>query len=80
MPSHPQVIEYNSLRKCNSITVGWKLSPDRRAANYCLVVREGPKREMEGYRMPNQCGLESRLKKSADIILNHCIEISHGKQ
>lgn len=80
MPTEAQVYEYNSLRKCNSVTVGWMPSPDRRAAHYCLVVREGKLRELEGYRMPNQCGLENRLRKSADFAVKYCRDIYQSKK
>ncbi|GLV39504.1 nord [Carabus blaptoides fortunei] len=80
MPSEVQVYEYASLRRCDSVTVGWLPSPDQRAAHYCLVVREGRLREMEGYRMPNQCGLESRLKKSADFAVKYCQDIKKGEK
>lgn len=78
MPAHPTVQEYVSLRKCDSVTVGWYASPVQKIAHYCLVVKEGQLREMEGYRMPNQCGLENRLKKSADFAAKYCRDFKHS--
>lgn len=80
MPPKPKVHEYNSLRKCDSITVGWEPSPDRRAVHYCLVVKEGKLRELEGYKMPNQCGLENRLRKSRDFAVKYCQKIQYSKK
>lgn len=74
MPFQLSVKEYVSLRTCDSVTVGWYASPSKKLTRYCLVVKEGRLREMEGYRMPNQCGLENRLKKSADFAVKYCID------
>ncbi|CAH0564027.1 unnamed protein product [Brassicogethes aeneus] len=80
MPNEPIVKEYISLRKCDSVTIGWLSSPDQKSAHYCLVVKEGKIREMENYKMPNQCGLENRLRKSADYTLKYCKDITHEKE
>lgn len=80
IPSEPIVEEYVSLRRCDSVTIGWLSSPGQKSAHYCLVVREGKVREMENYEMPNQCGLESRLRKSADFALKYCKDIKHEKE
>lgn len=80
MPSEAQVYEYASLRGCDSVTVGWLPSPEPHASHYCLVVREGRLRELEGYRMPNQCGLETRLKKSTDFAVKYCLNVKKEKR
>ncbi|KAJ8959777.1 hypothetical protein NQ314_006207 [Rhamnusium bicolor] len=63
MPSQTIVEEYESLRKCDSVTIGWLPSPGRKCGHYCVVVKEGKLRETDDYGMPNQCGLENRLRK-----------------
>ncbi|GFG38442.1 hypothetical protein Cfor_02476 [Coptotermes formosanus] len=70
LPSETQVHEYDSMRKCNSVTVGWIPSPDPRIARYCVFAREDKQMELE-MRRPNQCALDSRLKKS-DFAMMHC--------
>jgi hypothetical protein len=70
LPSETQVHEYDSMRKCNSVTVGWVPSPEPRIARYCVFARDDKQMEIETSR-PNQCALDSRLKKS-DFALMHC--------
>ena len=70
LPSETQVHEYDSMRKCNSVTVGWVPSPDPLTARYCVFARDDRQMELETSR-PNQCALDSRLKKS-DFALMRC--------
>lgn len=62
------------------MTIGWIPSPGQKAAYYCIVVKEGRIREMEGFKTPDQCGLENRLKKSADFFVKQCLNIRHDKE
>lgn len=80
VPREPNVQEYPSLRKCDSVTIGWVPSPGQRVAYYCIIVKEGRLKEMEELRSVNQCGLESRLRKSADFYENYCLNIKHPKE
>lgn len=83
IPNVPQgrhVEEYLSLRRCDSVTVGWVPSHGPKTAHYCLVVKEGRIGDAEGFRWPNQCSLEHRLKKSADYYVKHCMDVKHEKE
>lgn len=71
LPSEPQVHEYVSMRKCDSVTVGWVPSPDPQVARYCVFVREDKREELDA-RRPNQCALDAKLKKSSDFAVMHC--------
>lgn len=70
MPEISQVYQYSS--DCDGITVGWLSSPDTRVYEYCVYAREGFIREMDGPKMSNQCGLETRMRKSADFAVRYC--------
>lgn len=80
MPSERSVQEYISSRKCDSVTVGWLASPGQQVVQYCLIVREGRLREMDAFKMSNQCGLENRLKKSADFTAKYCRDVQLGNE
>lgn len=83
LPKDPQdrhVQEYLSLRTCDSVTVGWVPSPGPKTAHYCIVVKEWKITDVEGFRWPNQCTLESRLRKSADFYSKYCLDVAHGKE
>ncbi|PSN56010.1 hypothetical protein C0J52_13710 [Blattella germanica] len=71
LPEKPQVYEYDSMRRCDSVTVGWLPSPDPRAARYCVYAREDKRRDAENQR-PNQCSLDTKLKKNPDFTMMHC--------
>ncbi|KDR23074.1 Fibronectin type-III domain-containing protein C4orf31-like protein [Zootermopsis nevadensis] len=71
LPSEPQVHEYDSMRKCDSVTVGWVRSPDPQVARYCVFAREDKRKELET-RRPNQCALDSKLKNTSDFAMMHC--------
>lgn len=72
--------EYLSLRTCDSVTIGWVASPGPKTAHYCIVVKEGKITDVEGFRWPNQCTLESRLRKSADFYVKYCLDVKHGTE
>ncbi|XP_030746972.1 protein NDNF-like [Sitophilus oryzae] len=72
MPENISVIEYESMKKCDSVTIGWMPTLDRYNSTYCLVVKEGNVKENEEYNQPNQCGLENRLRKSLDFAWKRC--------
>lgn len=78
MPSQTTVEEIASLRKCDSVTVAWLPSPGEKIGHYCVMVKEGKIREDDDYGIPNQCGLESRLKKSVDFVVTCCKDIKHN--
>lgn len=80
MPLETSLQEYVSLRECESVTVGWLASPGQRVVRYCLVIREQQLNELQSYRIPNQCGLESRMKKSADFKAKYCRDIKQENQ
>lgn len=80
VPQDRHVQEYSSLRTCDSITIGWVPSPGPKTAHYCIVVKEGKITDVEGFRWPNQCTLENRLRKSADFYVKYCLDVNHGKQ
>ena len=61
--------EYDSMRKCNSVTVGWVPSPDPRISRYCVFAREDKEKDLE-VRRPSQCALDSRLKKPDFAMMN----------
>ena len=71
LPEKPQVYEYDSMRRCDSVTVGWLPSPDPRASRYCVFAREDKRRDQETQR-PNQCSLDLRLKKNSDFAMMQC--------
>jgi hypothetical protein len=71
LPAEPLVHEYDSMRTCDSVTVGWIPSPDPLVARYCVFAREDKLRELDT-RRPNQCALDSRLKKGSDFAVMHC--------
>ncbi|KAJ9579506.1 hypothetical protein L9F63_004825 [Diploptera punctata] len=71
LPEKPQVYEYDSMRRCDSVTVGWLPSPDPRASRYCVFAREDKRHDMENQR-PNQCSLDLRLKKNLDFAVMQC--------
>ncbi|XP_076264368.1 neuron derived neurotrophic factor nord isoform X1 [Rhynchophorus ferrugineus] len=73
LPQNTSVIEYESLKRCDSVTIGWMPSPNEASVTYCLVVKEGNIKEIEEYNPPNLCGLENRLKKSLDFALKYCM-------
>ncbi|KAJ8978892.1 hypothetical protein NQ317_008507, partial [Molorchus minor] len=78
MPSNTMVEEYQSLRECDSVTVGWLSSPGSKIGHYCIVVREGRIKEAEDYGLPNQCGVEKRMKKYVDFTLKYCRNKAHN--
>ncbi|XP_018563676.1 protein NDNF [Anoplophora glabripennis] len=78
MPSQTAVEEIASMRKCNSVTVAWLPSPGEKVGHYCILVKEGKLREEDDYGIPNQCGLESRLKKSVNFDVKCCKDIRHN--
>ncbi|EFA08046.2 protein NDNF isoform X2 [Tribolium castaneum] len=80
MPQTLKVTEYKGLTTCDSVTVAWMAAPGQKSAHYCLSATEGKIREMEDYRMPNQCGLESRLKKSVDFAVKFCTDEKNYKE
>ncbi|XP_068082626.1 protein NDNF [Anabrus simplex] len=71
LPSSTQLHEYDSLRRCDSVTVGWVPSPEP-AVRYCILAREARPLDLETGRRPNQCGLEGRLRKSSDFVVRMC--------
>lgn len=80
MPNQLKLQEYSSLKGCRSVTVAWLAAPVARTVRYCLTVKEGKIREMEDYTMPNQCGLDNRLKKSADFAVKKCLDAKYTKE
>ncbi|XP_044252651.1 protein NDNF-like [Tribolium madens] len=80
MPQTLKVTEYKGLTTCDSVTVAWMAAPGQKSVHYCLSATEGKIREMEEYRMPNQCGLESRLKKSIDFAVKFCTDEKNHKK
>lgn len=80
MPQDLKVTEYPSLATCDSVTVAWLAAPGQKNVHYCLSAKEAKIREMEEYRMPNQCGLENRLKKSVDFTAKFCIDVKNYKE
>lgn len=80
IPSKATVKEYVELRSCDSITIGWIASPGQKIGHYCVVIKEGRLKENEGFRFPNQCGLEKRLKKSADFAVKYCSDVAQEKR
>ncbi|KAJ8923023.1 hypothetical protein NQ315_001571 [Exocentrus adspersus] len=71
------VEEIFSLRDCDSVTIAWLPSPAGKSGHYCFVANEGKLRETTDYGLPNQCRLESRLKKSVDFAIKYCKDIGH---
>ncbi|XP_046990054.1 protein NDNF [Schistocerca americana] len=61
LPPRPQLHEYESLRRCRSVTVGWLPSPSAASSaqplRYCLSVRERAHADDELAPRPNQCAL-----------------------
>ncbi|XP_044760433.1 protein NDNF-like isoform X2 [Coccinella septempunctata] len=71
----PKIMEYDTLRECHSVTVGWILVPDPKPLRYCVKAKDGRLKETDNYRIPNQCGLERRRKKSEDFETKYCKDI-----
>ncbi|XP_045477540.1 protein NDNF-like [Harmonia axyridis] len=71
----PKLEEYESLRECHSVTVGWILVSDPKPLHYCVKAKEGRLKETDNYRIPNQCGLDRRRKKSDDFETKYCMNI-----
>lgn len=83
LPIMPQIIkvkEYKGLTTCDSVTVGWMTVPGQNNGHYCLSAKEGKIREEEEYRVPNQCGLENRLRKSVDFTVKFCVDITKEQE
>lgn len=84
LPNMPQIVklkEFEGLKSCDSVTIGYFAAPGlQKSARYCLVVKEGRIRDVDDYRMPNQCGLENRLKKSADFSAKYCRDMKYEKE
>ncbi|KAK9885449.1 hypothetical protein WA026_010945 [Henosepilachna vigintioctopunctata] len=76
--TQPKLEEYISMRECHNVTIGWILVPDSRNLNYCVEVKEGRLKDIDDYRISNQCGLANRLRKSVNFVTKHCGSISQG--
>ncbi|KAJ8948635.1 hypothetical protein NQ318_022701 [Aromia moschata] len=70
MPSETAVQEYESLSKCDSVTIGWLPAPGSKVGHYCIMT--------DDYALPNQCGVENRLRKDKDFTLQFCKDIPHN--
>lgn len=81
LPNMPKILQvYQYSADCESVTVGWQPSPDLEIYEYCVLAREGIIREMDGLKMSNQCGLETRMRKSADFAVRYCQEWKPDKR
>lgn len=80
MPSETLVREYQSLRRCDSVTIGWIPSPSKRTVNYCVTVTEGKVRDVDISQGMNQCGLSNKISKRADFVLRYCKEFTKVNQ
>lgn len=68
------------MKGCDSVTIGWLSPPGQQTANYCITVKEtnlndDEDDDLNAIQWPNQCGLERRLRKSAN--LKYCKQIKH---
>nr|CAI5843076.1 unnamed protein product [Callosobruchus analis] len=79
MPSTTSLNEYQSLRTCNSVTIGWVPVPGRTVSHYCISAREGKLEEVNNIERLYQCPAKNgKLKKSDDYDLKYCKDIAHS--
>lgn len=81
LPEELKVNEYTSLRRCNSVTVGWipALDDQGQPMRYCVsatLLTSTRRSEIDFRSRPNQCNLETRLKEEKDFSVRHCQDIS----
>lgn len=79
LPEDAHVTEYVGLRQCNSVTIGWYPVPQQESIHYCIRATELPFHPSMGQvipKIPNQCGLDARIRGSTDFYVVQCIERS----
>ncbi|XP_046674217.1 protein NDNF-like isoform X1 [Homalodisca vitripennis] len=73
LPPEVTVHEYESLRTCDSVTVGWV--PTRsQFVRYCVSASRVSFTESQGHfwPQPNQCNLDNRLRSQLDFTVKQC--------
>nr|CAH7722945.1 unnamed protein product [Callosobruchus chinensis] len=79
MPSTTSLNEYQSLRTCDSVTIGWLPVPGRTVSHYCISAREGELEQVNNMERLYQCPAKNRkLKKADDYVLKYCKDIAHS--
>ncbi|VEN63532.1 unnamed protein product [Callosobruchus maculatus] len=79
MPSTTSLNEYQSLRTCDSVTIGWLPVPGRTVSHYCISAREGELEQVNNIDRLYQCPAKnSKLKKADDYVLKYCKDIAHS--
>ncbi|XP_062711868.1 uncharacterized protein LOC109398036 [Aedes albopictus] len=76
LPVNTTVAELTQLRSCQSTTIVWYSSPDKRKIRYCTYVfKQHTKHQYySNIKMPSYCELESRdIYQNSQLQQTHCI-------
>ncbi|CAH1109323.1 unnamed protein product [Psylliodes chrysocephalus] len=80
MPSDTRIREYESLKTCNSVTIGWYVPPQTQFQHYyCFLVKEGQILDIKEERGLNQCDIQ-RATRASDFVLQYCKYLDYRDQ
>ncbi|GJQ73646.1 hypothetical protein Trydic_g13988 [Trypoxylus dichotomus] len=92
LPSETIVHEYLSLKKCNSVTIGWYAAPTSADIKYCIAAKKGKLPENLSHKTPDNCRIDYEMKslmnmsycknfneKGGEIIIERIENLSPGE-